>query len=502
MEPKKKRLLVIGLSVAAAVAVLAGVLCGVLIRPGVGLDTVLRGSAGAASKDSARREQFIVGDPSLSSAELLVFSESPAAKAAQRLVYLPMVVANGDGTLEYGLAKSVQFAKDGRSATVELRTNAAFSDGAPVTADAVIQSYQRYVEQQRMLAGQLERVRTIEGVADYLNGSSGSISGLQAAGETTLQVRFDRVSADNMRALSAPVAKPSSGSSVWLGAGEYRISEMQENQQATLVRSPQAISKQYPYAEIVLRRIDSAEGALQSGSADLFFTGSDEVLEQARQAGWLSAYRLPEKNYAFVGLRPDREVLQSVQARQAVIQAVDRTALAEDLFSGGLAPQSLLGSGKAFSEAYPYDPAKAKKLWQQAGLESKQIVLMADSDAVSQSLAQTLGEMLEASGMRVLQRGTPEQSEESLWPDCDLYLSLTENGAHRSALEQFLELSGSTAAFESALLKQLGSNPLRAYEAEEAFFTGQAALLPLHTNYLHIVVAADCDEQQMLRLVW
>ncbi|HTE05204.1 MAG TPA: ABC transporter substrate-binding protein, partial [Planctomycetota bacterium] len=61
------------------------------------------------------------------------------------LLYETLVKRGPDGRIAPALAQSWRFEQDGRQCVMELRRNARFHDGAPVTAEAVREHFQRWV---------------------------------------------------------------------------------------------------------------------------------------------------------------------------------------------------------------------------------------------------------------------------------------------------------------------------------------------------------------------
>ena len=210
------------------------------------------------------------------------------------------------------------------------------SHGSPVTADDVIASYSTYLDKQRLIAGQTGAAGSIEGAEEYMSGSEETITGLEKVDDKTLRFTFVGVSPSNLDALSVPVLKTVQGEGYPAGAGAYAIKSVVNRQEIVLEKREGAASE-YPYDEVVLKRVttDSLETALQDGFIDLFFTSSEQTLQQAEECGYMTAYELPGTDYSFIGIRTDIEPLNNVEARRAVIQSVDRAKLADIAYESG-----------------------------------------------------------------------------------------------------------------------------------------------------------------------
>ncbi len=497
-------------------AFLAGLLALILIVGGVTgwmmlhssestINALFYGDAALIQKDDARKRQFVIGDTSLSSVELLAFSQSPSAKAAQKLVYLPLVMIDEDKNASYGLAETVSFDSSGSMAEVTIKDSASFSDGSPVTADDVIASYSTYLDKQRLIAGQTGAAGSIEGAEEYMSGSEETITGLEKVDDKTLRFTFVGVSPSNLDALSVPVLKTVQGEGYPAGAGAYAIKSVVNRQEIVLEKREGAASE-YPYDEVVLKRVttDSLETALQDGSIDLFFTSSEQTLQQAEECGYMTAYELPDTDYSFIGIRTDIEPLNNVEARRAVIQSVDRGKLADIAYESGTTPLCLFGStrgGSNYSSILPYDPQAAKNALSDAGIDSLKVTILSNDDSSSRGIAQDLASMLMQNNIGVEQVYYNPNSTATQPENYSLYVILAEDGSQNSAFQAFLsESDGASDEFRVKIADRLRNDPLGVYDTAETFFSEQAAILPLHTGTRYAVVAADCNAENMLRL--
>lgn len=87
---------------------------------------------------------------------------------ALALVYDGLTQLDEDGSVAPGLAEEWEYSEDGTAIMFHLRADAVFSDGSPVTADAVKANLERGRDQENStLAGQLRIVTAIEVVDDH-----------------------------------------------------------------------------------------------------------------------------------------------------------------------------------------------------------------------------------------------------------------------------------------------------------------------------------------------
>jgi ABC-type transport system substrate-binding protein len=114
--------------------------------------------------------------------------------------------------------------------------------------------------------------------------------------------------------------------------------------------------------------------ALQTGDADMVMFPAPAQLPTFRKDSKYTVHEAPGLRVVYVGLNNKMPPLDDVRVRQALIQAVDRKAILENVVEGlGLAPKSYLSPGvfgstdMQFDRLYPFDRAKAKALLAQAG---------------------------------------------------------------------------------------------------------------------------------------
>jgi peptide/nickel transport system substrate-binding protein len=256
---------------------------------------------------------------------------------------------------------------------ITLRSGVTFNDGSKLTADDVKNSLEYYAKAGGPLAADLATV--------------GSIDVLSA-----LELRINLKSADPMMPyfLSRPttgdiispvgLANPGTLGTTTHGVGPYVIDTSQtvSGQTYTYVPNPTYFDKsRVHWKKIVIKVITDKNAtldALRSGQVD-YALGDATTAKAAQSAG----FQVDTANYSVMQLQiEDRDgkmvkALGSLKVRQAMMYAVDRTAVASSLFgsyakawtSSVLPGQA--GYTPALATGYGYDVAKAKQLLAQAG---------------------------------------------------------------------------------------------------------------------------------------
>jgi peptide/nickel transport system substrate-binding protein len=301
---------------------------------------------------------------------------------AGQLTNEALVRIKPDGTYIPGLATSWRYlpakpgsGRQGKDYQITLRHGARFSDGTPVTAQAV-KAWFLYVKQ-----------------ADG-DASIGFISSIQTIGKWTvvLHLKSPNPTMPNPLASGAlawgkvsslrSVQNPTLMQTDSYGAGPYMLDTSQTvaNDHYTLVPNPYYFDKsQQVWSKVVLKVITSTTSVLQAMEAGQVqvFGGGDPSIAQAAKAGGIDLRSFPVGGT--VGFWLDitgktSKALADVRVRQALNYAVNRKAIVAALIgkygSATSAPYTSDGVDPKVINYYPYNPAKAKALLAAAGYGS------------------------------------------------------------------------------------------------------------------------------------
>jgi peptide/nickel transport system substrate-binding protein len=242
----------------------------------------------------------------------------------------------------------------------QLRADATFSDGTPLTAADVRATYESILDP---ATGSPKRedlafLRVIEATDDH-----------------TVVFRLRAPFAPFLEATTIgilPRARLEPGERVLIGAGPFRIASLQPGQEVRLVARPDRSG----IPEIRFRIIpDDTVRTLElaKGNVDLV-----ENAVEPDNVRWLETHsatcvlRIPGSTFQYLGINFHEAVLSDLRVRRAVVQAIDRTALIEHLLDGTaraatglLSPEHWAYEGDVVR--YPYDPAAARRLLDAAG---------------------------------------------------------------------------------------------------------------------------------------
>ncbi len=288
-------------------------------------------------------------------------------------------------TLRPALAASWDVSDDGRRIIFHLRPGLTFSDGAPITAEDVVQSWMRIIDPSRpsQLASLL---LDVQGAADHLSGRTtgpGDV-GLRAEGRDVI-VDLDGPGADFPAIVSSPtfgvvppqvwrdkvdldtVRVPSSGAYVVDAVG---ITEFTLRANPRYWAGPPTISTVHLLTTLDGRSPVSAfeDGDVDYatiGSADASWIRYDEVLGPQLRI-------VPSLSLTYIGLSVERPPFNDVRVRQAFGAAVDwprivaLASLGDDVPADSIVPPGIPGGGDR-NWLPNHDPVRARQLLAEAG---------------------------------------------------------------------------------------------------------------------------------------
>lgn len=319
---------------------------------------------------------------------------------ATRIVYEPLASYDANGDLVPILAAEIPtqenggLAADGKSVTWKLRSGVTWSDGKPLTADDVVFTFE-LVTNPEVAAATAQYYRTVESV-EAIDPQTVKISfkaptpawAEPFTGQTgTILPRHVFADFNNAKAREAPANLQPVGTGPYKVVGFGQGSVLYEPNEKYRGEAPsfkriELVGGIAPYA--------AARDVLKTGAADFAHSLQVEAaaLEELQQAGqgqvqitfgsyverimlnWTNPYLATETGERS-SMQFPHPFLSDVQVRQAINLAIDRDAIATELYgaTGKPTAQLLVAPDDYVSSAigYDYSPERAKILLDRAG---------------------------------------------------------------------------------------------------------------------------------------
>jgi peptide/nickel transport system substrate-binding protein len=162
-----------------------------------------------------------------------------------------------------------------------------------------------------------------------------------------------------------------------VGTGPFKFVEWKTNTHVIIERNPDYWGDKALLDRVIFKVVPE-EGArmiaLQTGDADMVLFPSPAQLPALRKDSRFTVHETTGIRVVFVGLHAGQPPLDDVRVRQALLHAVDRKAILDNIMEGSAGPaRGVLAPGvfgykdMKLDSVYPFDRARAKALLGQAG---------------------------------------------------------------------------------------------------------------------------------------
>jgi peptide/nickel transport system substrate-binding protein len=291
-----------------------------------------------------------------------------------------LVAVSPAGKVVPWLAKSWQLSNGGKTLTFHLRSGIKFAvSGTPLTAQVMAATYTR----------DLAPATGSPVAASLLSG----VKSVTAANQSTLVFHLSAPNGPLLLNLASPgYLQPVDPTELkkWGTAygqhpssvGPYILQSWVPGQSITLVRNPDYTwAPSYdgpgaPYIKylkfIVIPEQSSQVAAFVSGEVDALAV-PPQLWNQYATNPKYQFVSGPDGSIEYMDMDEEVPMFQNVKVRQAMAYAIDRGVFVKavldghGLTAGGPYPPNLFGYDAALTKDFPYDPAKAKELLEQAG---------------------------------------------------------------------------------------------------------------------------------------
>lgn len=286
-------------------------------------------------------------------------------------VYETLVRLDAEGGIRPLLAQDWTVSPDNTTYTFNLDPQAAFASGAPVTAEAVVTSY--------------ERVMDDEAITDQISSKMGPVESIEALDEDTVEITLSRPSNQWLYDMTGPtgiVYDPEGLETLNeqpAGSGPFTFAEWDQGSHLKLDRNPDYWGTDSRVDEVWFRYYadpNAMNTAMLSGQLDIISNlTTPQSVDQFADEERFTILEGVTDGEVVLGFNHRTEALSDLKVRQAIMHAIDREALLETVWGG---KGTLIGSMvpptdpwyEDLSDAYPHDPERARELLAEAGYET------------------------------------------------------------------------------------------------------------------------------------
>jgi peptide/nickel transport system substrate-binding protein len=298
------------------------------------------------------------------------------------------LVRYGDANvdLEGDLALDWEISKDATQFTFHLRHDARFSNGRPVTSADFKYSIERVLRPSTRSKGS-EYYRGIAGAAQFIAGRAPQVRGIETPDPYTIVFRLNGPDPIFINKLSMPFAAaiPREEAEKWgedfshhvVGSGAFQLRQWISGQRLVLVRNPYYFAKGLPRLDAIVESVGVNEQLAwlryEAGEIDVSGIPSAEF-PRVMKTPRLKALTIKSVTVTtdYIGMNCQMEPFNDVRVRRAFNYAVNRQKLLALLNGRGVVARGVLPPGlpgyTPDVNGYSYDPAKARRLLEEAGM--------------------------------------------------------------------------------------------------------------------------------------
>ena len=399
----KKRNRILGLLLAGAMA-LGLTACGAS-NAGTAADET--GSAAvsteSASTDTAASGEKIINvgvTNTLGSLNPLLLNGGEINKYATGLMFLPLMELDADLNFEGMLADSIT-TEDNKNFIVHIDDAATWSDGTPVTADDVVYTALRLASP--VIGNTAMMYYVFEGVGDdgFVEEGAESIDGIQKVDDKTVQfttkeeipiTTFENSYARYLLTLPKHVIEQYSEEELstadWFNhpdvvSGPFFVTDFDVDHYISYEANKDYWKGAPKIDKLNIKIVDGSQlyAGLQSGEIDI----TQQTMSDIPQEDYESVEALDNVDVVYGSPVTNQSVfiqtknVPDVKVRQAMLYAIDRQQILEELLNGhGEIVDGFLSSASPFYDdsltPVSYDPEKAKALLEEAGWDGSQTI--------------------------------------------------------------------------------------------------------------------------------
>lgn len=360
-------------------------------------------STESASSDTAASGEKIINvgvTNTIGSINPLLLNGGEINKYATGLMFLPLMELDADLNFEGMLADSIT-TEDNKNFIVHIDDAATWSDGTPVTADDVVYTALRLASP--VIGNTAMMYYVFEGVGDdgFVEEGAESIDGIQKVDDKTVQfttkeempiTTFENSYARYLLTLPKHVIEQYSEEELstadWFNhpdvvSGPFIVTDSDVDHYISYEANKDYWKGAPKIDKLNIKIVDGSQlyAGLQSGEIDI----TQQTMSDIPQEDYESVEALDNVDVVYGSPVTNQSVfiqtknVPDVKVRQAMLYAIDRQQILEELLSGhGEIVDGFLSSASPFYDdsltPVSYDPEKAKALLEEAGWDGSQTI--------------------------------------------------------------------------------------------------------------------------------
>lgn len=360
-------------------------------------------STESASSDTAASGEKIINvgvTNTIGSLNPLLLNGGEINKYATGLMFLPLMELDADLNFEGMLADSIT-TEDNKNFIVHIDDAATWSDGTPVTADDVVYTALRLASP--VIGNTAMMYYVFEGVGDdgFVEEGAESIDGIQKVDDKTVQfttkeempiTTFENSYARYLLTLPKHVIEQYSEEELstadWFNhpdvvSGPFIVTDFDVDHYISYEANKDYWKGAPKIDKLNIKIVDGSQlyAGLQSGEIDI----TQQTMSDIPQEDYESVEALDNVDVVYGSPVTNQSVfiqtknVSDVKVRQAMLYAIDRQQILEELLNGhGEIADGFLSSASPFYDdsltPVSYDPEKAKALLEEAGWDGSQTI--------------------------------------------------------------------------------------------------------------------------------
>ncbi|GFG50729.1 ABC transporter substrate-binding protein [Mycolicibacterium agri] len=294
-------------------------------------------------------------------------------------VYDTLVEPDANLEMRPALAESWDVSPDQRTWTFHLRPNVTFHDGKPFTADDVVYTYRRIIDEELTNADKLSAVtdvRATNPTTVVLQLKQPTPNLLTNLGGFKGMAIVQRENVESGQIAAHPI-----------GTGPFSFENQKSGDSISLKANPNYWGGVPKVAGVVFRFIpekSTALSALQAGEIDWTDSVPTQRVNQLKDDDSLHLAVTPSNDYWYLALNEARPPWNDVRVRQAIAYGIDRDAIvAATSYGTAAANQLAIPQGNPWYtdyHRYDYDIDRAKQLLQEANASPQKIDMLVTNE--------------------------------------------------------------------------------------------------------------------------